>query len=356
MKSASTGLKFISFCIGVFCNKDVIKVNSTIDSATDKFKITETKKVERSLKGKNIIDILSDYIVFDIETTGLDSSYDEIIEIGAIKVHNNKIVSKFNSLIKPKNKIDEYITRLTGITNEMVKDAPTIEEILPDFMNYINNSILIGHNVNFDINFIYDNLYRNGLDVLTNDFIDTMRIARKLLPELPHHRLIDLAKYFKIDETNNHRALKDCEITMNVYEQLKNIVLEKYENEENFKDVFKKYKNGLPLRAKNIISVNTEFDIDSFFYDKYVAITGTLEKMSRKEAMQIIVDSGGHCEDNVTKKTNYLILGNNDYNPILRGKKSSKLIKAETLKLEGKDIEIISENVFYDIINDYVKK
>src|SRR5699024_10886253 len=100
----------------------------------------------------------------------------------AIKVKNNKIVSKFNSLVKPQNEIDDYITELTGITNEMVKDAPTIEEILPDFMDYIGNDILIGHNVNFDINFIYDNLYRNKFNVLTNDFIDTMRISRKLLP------------------------------------------------------------------------------------------------------------------------------------------------------------------------------
>lgn len=141
-------------------------------------------KKERDLKGQSTIDILSEYIVFDIETTGLDSSYDEIIEIGAIKVNNNEIVSEFNSLVKPKNKIDRYITGLTGITNEMVNDAPTIEEILPDFMNYIGNDILIGHNVNFDINFVYDNLYRNKFDVLTNDFIDTMRISRKLLPDL----------------------------------------------------------------------------------------------------------------------------------------------------------------------------
>ena len=330
-------------------------MNFTINIETGKFSIVEREKVERTLKGKSTIDILNDYIVFDIETTGLDSSYDEVIEIGAIKVHNNKIVSKFNSLVKPRNEIDEYITELTGITNEMVKDAPTIEEILPEFMNYVGNDILIGHNVNFDINFIYDNLYRNKFDVLTNDFIDTMRISRKLLPELPHHRLIDLANYFEVDATNNHRSLKDCEITMNIYEQLKNVALEKYVNVEKFKDAFKKHKNGAMLRAKDIISTNAEFDVDNLFYDKYVAITGTLEKMLRKEAMQIIVDLGGHCEDNVTKKTNYLILGNNDYNPILRGKKSSKLIKAETLKLEGKDIEIISENVFYDIIDDYVE-
>ena len=329
-------------------------MNFTINVEMGRFSIAEREKIERTLKGKSTIDLLSDYIIFDIETTGLDSSYDEVIEIGAIKVKNNKIVSKFNSLVKPKNEIDEYITELTGITNEMVKDAPTIEEILPDYMNYIGNDILIGHNVNFDINFIYDNLYRNKFDVLTNDFIDTMRISRKLLPELPHHRLIDLAKYFKIDSTNNHRSLKDCEITMNVYENLKEIALQKYDNVDEFKNAFKKHKKE-GLRAKDIVSTNTEFDVDNLFYDKYVAITGTLEKMLRKEAMQIIVDLGGHCEDGVTKKTNFLILGNNDYNPILRGKKSSKLIKAETLKLEGKDIEIISENVFYDIIDDYVK-
>lgn len=329
-------------------------MNFTINVEMGRFSIVEREKIERALKGKSTIDLLSDYIVFDIETTGLDSSYDEVIEIGAIKIKNNKIVSKFNSLVKPKNAIDEYITELTGITNEMVKDAPTIEEVLPDFMDYIDNDILIGHNVNFDINFIYDNLYRNKLDVLTNNFIDTMRISRKLLPNLSHHRLIDLARYFEIDTTNNHRTLKDCEITMNVYENLKEIALRKYDNVDEFKNVFKKHKKE-GLRAKDIVSTNTEFDVDNLFYDKYVAITGTLEKMLRKEAMQIIVDLGGHCEDGVTKKTNFLILGNNDYNPILRGKKSSKLIKAETLKLEGKDIEIISENVFYDIIDDYVK-
>lgn len=328
-------------------------MNFTFNIEKGKFNIVEREKIERSLKGKSTIDLLNDYIVFDIETTGLDSMYDEIIEIGAIKVHNNTIISTFNSLVKPQNEIDEYITKLTGITNEMVKDAPTIEEILPDFMKYIGDGILIGHNVNFDINFIYDNLYRNKYNVITNNFIDTMRIARKLLPDLSHHRLIDLTDFFEIDIANNHRSLKDCEITMKAYENLKKLALEKYYNIEKFKDAFKKHKNN--LKASDIVSTKTEFDVDNLFYDKYVAITGTLEKMLRKEAMQIIVDLGGHVEDNVTQKTNYLILGNNDYNPILRGKKSSKLIKAKNLKLEGKDIQIISENVFFDIIDDYVE-
>ena len=142
---------------------------------------------------------------------------------------------------------------------------------------------------------------------------------------------------------------------MNVYEKLKGMALQKYVDAERFKNTFKKHKNGASLRAKDIVSTNTEFDVDNLFYDKYVAITGILEKMLRKDVMQIIIDLGGHCEDGVNKKTNFLILGNNDYNPILRDKKISKLIKAEILKLEGKDIEIISENIFYDIIDNLEK-
>ena len=328
-------------------------MNFVISFNKDGITIGDIKKIDRVEKGKSIIDLLDNYIIFDIETTGLDSSYDEIIEIGAIRIENNKVVSKFQSLVKPNIEIDDYISELTGITNDMVKDAPKIEDVLPQFMEFVGNEILIGHNVNFDINFIYDNLYRNNYKVLKNDFIDTMRLARKLLPELPHHRLIDLADYFNIDFSNNHRALRDCEITLSIYENLKLLAIEKYGDSDNFKDAFK--KNSSAIKAKDVVTTNTEFDIDNLFYGKYVAITGTLEKLQRKEAMQIIVDLGGYCEDNVTKKTNYLILGNNDYNPILRGKKSSKLIKAEKLKLDGNDIEIISENVFYDIIDDYVK-
>lgn len=311
------------------------------------------KKIDRIEKGKSIIDLLDNYIIFDIETTGLDSSYDEIIEIGAIRIENNKIVNKFQSLVKPNRVIDDYISELTGITNDMLIDAPLIEDVLPQFIEFVGNEILIGHNVNFDINFVYDNLYRNNYKVLTNDFIDTMRLSRKLLSELSHHRLTDLAEYFNIDYSNNHRALKDCEITLSVYEKLKLLAIEKYKNLDSFKNAFK--KNSYAIKAKDITTTKTEFDIDNLFYGKYVAITGTLEKLKRQDAMQIIVDLGGYCEDNVTKKTNYLILGNNDYNLNLRDKKSSKLIKAEKLKLEGKDIEIISENVFYDIIDDYVK-
>lgn len=315
--------------------------------------LIDEKQISRNLKGKSIIDFPKNFVVFDIETTGLDSAFDEIIEIAAIKIINNKVESQFESLVKPKYEIDEYITKLTGITNDMVKSAPYINKVLPEFNNFIGNFILIGHNVNFDINFIYDSLVRNNKRPISNNFIDTLRLSRKLLSELSHHRLEDLAYYFEVDCSNNHRSIKDCEITLSVYEQLMNMAIKKYNSIDGFKFEFRR-NHSSSMKASNIISTKTEFDEDNAFFDKYVAITGTLEKMLRKEAMQLIVDLGGHCEDNVTSKTNYLILGNNDYNPILRGKKSSKLIKAEKYKIEGNDIEIISENVFYDIIKDII--
>ncbi len=309
----------------------------------------------RELKGKSLIEIPNKYIAFDIETTGLDSMYDEIIEIGAIKIEDGKEIETFSTLIKPEYEIDEFITELTGITNEMVIDAPKINEVLPKFMDFINDSVILGHNVNFDINFIYDNLINEDMKPITNDFVDTLRLSRRLLPELKHHRLSDLANYYNIDTTGSHRSLTDVRITIDIFKNLEKLVESKYSNIENFKDACKK-KSHSCFKASDITTINTEFDEDNLLYDKYFAITGTLERMSRKEAMQIIADLGGHCQDSVNKDTNFLILGNNDYNPILRGKKSSKLLKAESLKLKGQDIEILSENVFYDVIPELENK
>lgn len=309
----------------------------------------------REQKGKSLIDIPNNYVVFDIETTGLDPEFDEIIEIGAVKIKDGIKIDTFNSLIKPEYEIDEFITELTGITNVMVENAPSIDEVLPKFMDFIRDYIIIGHNVNFDINFIYDNLEELNIPPITNDFVDTLRISRRLIPELKHHKLSDLANYFNIDTNGSHRSLKDVEITLEVLKNLNTMIIEKYQNMDNFKDACKP-KSHSGIRASDITTNNTEFDEENMLYDKYVVITGTLGKMLRKEAMQVIADLGGHCQDGVNKDTNYLILGNNDYNPILRGKKSSKLLKAENLKLKGQDIEIISENVFYDIIPESIWK
>ena len=188
----------------------------------------------RELKGKSLIEIPNKYIAFDIETTGLDPMYDEIIEIGAIKIEDGKEIETFSTLIKPDYEIDEFITELTGITNEMVMDAPKINEVLPKFMDFIKDSVIIGHNVNFDINFIYDNLINEDMNPITNDFVDTLRLSRRLLPELKHHRLSDLANYYNIDTTGSHRSLTDVRITIDIFKNLEKLVESKYSNIESF--------------------------------------------------------------------------------------------------------------------------
>ena len=103
--------------------------------------IGEPGKIERLNKGKSLLVIENDYI----ETTGLDTSYDEILELGAVKYSGGVEVSRFQSLVKPEYEISEFITELTGITNEMVANAPSISDVLPDFLNFISQSLLVGH-------------------------------------------------------------------------------------------------------------------------------------------------------------------------------------------------------------------
>ena len=174
--------------------------------------------MERLYKGNSLIRKLDDYTVLDIETTSLDSFSGEIVEISAIKVRNRKEVDSFSKLIKTKNEIGYFTTRLTGITNEMVeKQGKELVVVLQEFKNFLDNDIIVGHNVNFDINFIYDNMEENLNEYLSNDFVDTLRISRKVLPNLRHHKLDDLIRYFNLTRRNEHRALNDCILTNQVY-------------------------------------------------------------------------------------------------------------------------------------------
>jgi DNA polymerase-3 subunit epsilon len=110
----------------------------------------------REGKGKSLLEAFDTYVAVDIETTGLDPSWDEIIEIGAIRVINGTAAKEYQSLVRPSNPIDTFITELTGITNEMLVNAPEITTVLPGFLEFGGNLPIIAHNANFDINFIYD--------------------------------------------------------------------------------------------------------------------------------------------------------------------------------------------------------
>ena len=174
----------------------------------------------RPLKGKSLCIFPPDFTVIDIETTGLVPAIDQIIEVSAIRVREYHPTETFSSLINPHRKIGKFIENLTGITNEMLSSAPESDGVLPKFSDFIGDDILVGHNANFDINPLYDNLA--DIRPLRNDFVDTLRIARKDL-DLYRYRLCDIAEHFGIEQEASHRALADCETTLACYNALKNI-------------------------------------------------------------------------------------------------------------------------------------
>ena len=396
----------------------------------------------REYKGMSLTDFIQDYVVVDIETTGLSPKVNEIIEIGAIKVKNGAPVETFQTLVKCSGGIPENIKRKTGITDEMLDESGIpLDEAIKAFDSFAGDSIFLGHNVNFDINFLYD-AFENILGKpLPNDFVDTYKLARSLVKDTYSHKLSTLAKKFDIENRQAHRALSDCFTTIGVYQKLKYVqdnfvelrlkqiaktlkedplfknakvaikaklkyveepvlveLLRQMESKAYFafykscnvlivdenayqrlqetldpNDEYLKFFCGWMYKAQERmkagdLTIVTELDFcnrlgiptglskerdeSNPFFGKICVFTGTLDRMSRKQAEKIVSDIGGVIGNGVTKKTNYLILGNNDYNMAVKDGKSAKHKRAEELQLQGYEIEIIPEDHFYELIGE----
>ncbi len=183
----------------------------------------KSNQYNKNAIGKNLTKFIDDYVLVDIETTGFSPINDEIIEIGAIKVENNKIVKQYDELIKIDKILPQKITELTGITDNMLKNGKLPNIVLEEFIKFVGNSIIVGHNVNFDLGFLCNKCKKYLNYNLNNDYIDTLYLARKLVPNAINHKLGTLAKMFNISYEGAHRGLKDVEITYGVYNSLRKI-------------------------------------------------------------------------------------------------------------------------------------
>ncbi len=163
-----------------------------------------------------------DYVVFDLETTGISWKTDEVVEISALRVVKHRVVGEFSTLVNPGRPIPFEASRVNGITDEMVRDAPSFDSVLADFLTFAGNSVLVGHNIHaFDMKFIWRDSERYLGRQPENDYIDTLKLARAYLAKLPHHRLTDLAEHYGISIQGAHRALADCRMNQAVYECLR---------------------------------------------------------------------------------------------------------------------------------------
>ena len=202
-------------------------------------------------QGKLLNEYIEDYVVFDLETTGVSPYNDEVIEISAVKARKGKVVEEFSELVNPQRTIPFAVSRVNNITDDMVSDAPFFDEVLRHFLEFVGEDVLVGHNIqSFDMKFIYRDCERYFHQLITNDYVDTLILAKRCFPEWRHRRLGDLADYYGISTQGAHRALADCRMNQRVFE-----LLGKEMNTEKKKTLDSNVKTcplcNLPLKKRN---------------------------------------------------------------------------------------------------------
>lgn len=172
-------------------------------------------------KGRKIDKYVKDYVVFDLETTGISVQSDAVIEISAVKVQKGKVTDEFSTLVNPERPIPWQASKVNNIYDDMVARAPVFEKALADFDHFIGEMILVGHNIHtFDMKFIWRDAQKYWGKTISNDYIDTLSLAKQCLPQLSHYKLSDLASHYNISTAGAHRALADCGMNQKVFEKL----------------------------------------------------------------------------------------------------------------------------------------
>ena len=220
----------------------------------------------------------STYVVFDVETTGLSAVYNDLIQIAAVKMFKNNVIEEFDEFLNPGYPLSEFTTQLTGITDDHVKNARPIKEVLTDFQKFCEGTVLVAHNATFDVGFMNTNYDRQGLAQISQPVIDTLELARDLYPELKRHGLGPLTKKFQVALDHHHMANFDAEATG----RLLFIFLEKIRDEYDFTDLtelncqlipadsYKKARvHHATIYAKDQIGLKNLFKLVSFSNIKY---------------------------------------------------------------------------------------
>ncbi len=163
----------------------------------------------------------TDFVVFDLETTGAKTPPCRITEIGAYRVSRGEIVAEFQTLVNPETPIPPFISELTGITDRMVREAPKFSEVAAEFLDFIGDSVLVAHNAHFDMRFLNHEISKIFEDYrVGNPHLCTVQLSRKLLPNIENHRLNTVASHYSISLINHHRAGDDARATAHIFVNL----------------------------------------------------------------------------------------------------------------------------------------
>lgn len=296
-------------------------------------------KTERA-KGKSLLKKLDDYTVIDIETTGRSIYKCEIIELSAVRVRENKIVDEYTTLVCPTKEIPADISKLTGITNEMVEEKPAIDEALSKYIDFLSDDILLGHNINsFDLNILYDLSEKFYNIKLQNDFLDTLRFVRHCDIDLDNFKLRNLAKYFNVTNEHEHRSLYDCRANHFVYQELKKLFSEHNKSAHinsnrsyvihtsNEAKAIKELQEALQyvldnnsLNVENLYAINDWLEEHSEYIEKYpfneiipaidnVLADGVVDEEEKEYLMhlfEVVINPLSECENCVNESINLI--------------------------------------------------
>lgn len=296
-------------------------------------------------KGKEIVEFLDNYTLIDIETTGLSTFRDRVTELGGIKVRNGEVIDEYSQLVKyPKNNsVPKFITKLNGITQEMIeKDGIPVKKAIHDFREFIGDDVIIGYNINFDLNFVYDLAKKYNEPELNNDYVDVLRFARVFYPHERHNRLLDCMQRIGIAQVEQHRGLDDSIDTKKVYDYFRDNfasgMLEKAQNKIKNVDLVNEKLQPWELGFRNPLNL------------KKVVLSGNLH-LNIDEMKQVIENMNGQVQEQVTQDTNYLIMGDHDF---FRHDNDDLETAREFIK-NGAKIKRLSETYFLTMLDDWAR-
>ena len=278
------------------------------------------------VQGKSLANCPDNYVVVDIETTGLDAVNDEITEIAVVKYRMNRRVDELVTLVKPQEKISSFITGLTGISDATVADAPPIQEVILAVKNFIGDDIIVGYNVTFDLSFLSCKLEECCGLALNNDYVDVMQLAKKKLPFLGRVKQIDVAKYFSIATEGAHRAANDCLVCNQCYQKLKQLAVPYYQLP--------------PVQIE--LQITAAAEQQKPFTGKHLVFLGVPNNFYIKNLLAIIREMGGCIDAPLSEATDMVIVGTGDAAVY----KNTELVKAVAWKNQGAELTILKDDVF----------
>ena len=282
-------------------------------------------------------DLDTEYCVLDLETTGISHITEKITEVGIIKIKNGEVISEFECFVNPEKPIPERVVEITHITDDMVKDAETIDKVIPKIIEFIGNDVLVAHNAGFDIGFLKYNFEKYGYK-LENTYIDTLRLSKAIFPEFKKYKLGIIADNLGIKVDVAHRALDDVKTLVEVFKVMIEKTKEKKGKKiEDFDNCFETDFKNLPsyhaiILAKNYIGLKNLYKLISFshlnyFYKKPRILKSIFEKYREGLILGSACEAGevyraiiaGKSEEEVEEIANFYDyleiqpLGNNEY-------------------------------------------